>query len=237
MTRELSPSLAALSRQLRVPDGYAWLAEVEIPPAVDGDPPSRLRVNSTSAPVPFGINSEGDDVIYSPAPFTLTPIEENTDGDQPILTATFACPPDNVIAFFEEHDGLDGASADIHLVNLSLLDADSGIHFGFRVYDSSLEERGLSVRLSAGALRLEQTPPTRYSRTNCSAKRVPYGGTLCGYDLNNPTIAAAHPTCTRLLEGPGGCRAHGDAEVAAGLERKHPLRFGGRRSIPRQRKA
>lgn len=79
-------------------------------------------------------------------------------------------------------------------------------------------------------------PAQRYNRTRC---RWDYGGAGCGYTISLPNnIAGTNPlfvpaTCDLGLETSNGCRVHGLNEVANGLPKKHPLRFGGFPGIPK----
>lgn len=238
MTNSIANVLSLHARQLQNESPWIWLYEFQVPGENDGDPPRRIRLTNALREIPFGQDSAGVAIKYLPLPIAHSEIAETTSGDLPQLTIQVANPKGEIANFLVRYKGLEGAPVAIRLVQESALD-DWGAQYPVEatVIDAAMDERVATVRIGGGPLHLLKIPPERYSRTHCPPQRVPYGGPLCGYDLTNPTLAAAHPTCTRLVEGEGGCRAHGDAEVAAGLARKHPERFGGKRSIPRERRA
>lgn len=230
----LSNAMALHARQLRDADGWIILAEIQKPNDTPGDDPEQFRITNALTEIPFGTNSAGEPVPYYPFPFSFTDFRETTDGDLPQLTLQVGNPSLELAAIMEFHAGLTGSPVTLRIVQSAALDDyASQVSVSLEVLSASMDDRVLAVKLGGGSLVSLKIPPDRYSRYHCSPGRVPYGGNLCGYDLTNPTLAAAFPTCQRTKEA---CTAHGDAEVAAGLLRLHPLRFGGRPSIPRQRK-
>lgn len=235
MTKQLTNSLNQHARQLADEAPWKWLIELVVPPDdQETDDPTVFRMTNSTSIVYFGTTTAGAPIPYYPVPFTHSSIEDTLAGDLPQLTLTVGNPSLELAAILEQKAGLTGARAIVRLVNGDALD-DFGSQdsYELEVIDAAFDDQKLSVKLGGGSLADMKIPPDRYSRFHCSPNRVVYGGLLCGYDLTNPTLAAAFPKCARTKEA---CTAHGDAEVAAGLVRLHPLRFGGRPSIPRQKK-
>jgi hypothetical protein len=234
VTKRLSNALSLHARQLEDEAPWRWLFDFVIPAEDPEDDPTVYRCTNSTTLLYFGESSAGDPVPYYPVPIAHSEIEETIGGDLPQLTIQVGNPSLQLASIFEEKNGLSGARVVVRLVNSDAMD-DFGSQdsFELEVIEAGFDERVLSVKLGGGTLADMKIPPDRYSRYHCSPGRVPYGGLLCGYDLSNPTLLAAFPTCARTKEA---CRLHGDAEVAASLPRLHPLRFGGRPSIPRQKR-
>lgn len=80
-------------------------------------------------------------------------------------------------------------------------------------------------------------PPVVYDRTTCQYRK--FGGALCGAPTNLTNLTGDpqfDPTiCDRGKDSPNGCRKHGDNQVANGVPRLHPERFGAFEAIPKKR--
>lgn len=91
-------------------------------------------------------------------------------------------------------------------------------------------------RLAHHGLMDSPLPAQLFNRTRC---RHRYGRAGCQYNTALPNaISGSNPsfdpsTCDLTLDGPNGCRAHGDNEVANGAPRHHPMLWGGFRGIPK----
>lgn len=237
MTAPLTNVLALHARQLHDESPWIWFYEFEVPGEEDGDPPRRFRVTNSRKRVAFGTNSAGDPVYYEPLPIAHSDLRQTLSGDLPVLTVQVSNPDLTFAAILAQFKGLHDAPCTVRLVNGDALDDyASQVQIDCRVIETAMDDRVVTCKIGGGPLFLLTIPPEIYSRYHCPPTLVEYGGALCGYDLTNPALLAAHPTCSRLEDGDHGCIAHGLAEIAAGLPSKHPERFGGRRSIPRQKR-
>jgi lambda family phage minor tail protein L len=230
MAHDIPDIWAEKSRQLEDEIPWIWLYEFEVPT----NPKTRYRLTNYDRSVVFGTSDAGVALTYMPFPIIHGELQESGDGDLPQIQVTVGYASLEMKAVLDEYDGLVGSPVVIRLVNLEALD-DIGNQLRF---DGNV----VACKIPAGADRIaftvasrnliqQKIPGRRYIRNHC---RFAYGGPECGYDLSNPTLLAAHATCSKTIEGASGCEAHGDAEVAASLDRKHPKRFGGWPSIPRR---
>lgn len=223
----LTDNSTAHARQLRDEFPWIWLYEIEIPTT----PKTRYRLTNYTSPVNFGTNSTGRTLTYAPFPIVHSELRQTLDGELPSFQLQVGHASLELAQILEDHRGLKGSEVVVRIVNSSDLST------GVPAFEVVAEVTGCKVThervaLSIGSKSLVDAviPPTRYSRTHCGHA---YGDAGCGYDLGNPTLLAAFPTCNRQRDGANGCEAHGDAEVDAGLPRLHPENFGADPSIPR----
>lgn len=223
--REISDISSAHARQLRDEYPWIWLYEVE----VAGSPPTRYRLTNYTSAITFGTSSVGAPLVYSPFPCVHSDIQETLDGDLPQFQIQASGASLELANVLESTVGLEGAPVVVRLVNME--DLASGIAaFEVRAEVVACKVTHERITLGIGSYNLADAviPPKRFSRTHCNHA---YGGPGCGYDLTNATLAAAFPRCAYTYDA---CVEHGDAEVAASLERMHPQNWGGFRNIPRR---
>lgn len=213
--------------QLRDEQPWVWLYEVELPTS----PKTRVRVTNSVTPVQFGTTSAGVAVTFTPYPVAHDGFRETAAGDIPTLNVTVGNPTRELGALIEQYDGLVGAPAVIRLVSL----ADVGNVL------SQIEERSevrrarvagdvCSFALSAFSLYRRKFPPWRFTAFSC---RWLFGGVECGYVIPpapGGSVGTGFATCGKTL---GACDERGDDEVARGLARGHPERFGARPGLAR----
>lgn len=221
--REMTDLSTAHARQLRDEDPWCWLYEFEVPT----DPPTRYRLTNYTEPITFMASSAGVPLVFSPFPIAHSDIRETLEGDLTqfqIQVGSSAA----LAAILDQYDGLHGQPVRVFLVNREdLANASSASEFVAQVAGCRIASDRVTLAIGALGLQDAVVPPLRFQRHHCVHE---YGGMACGYDLTNSSLLAAFPACARTFEA---CVEHGDAEVAAGLTRKHAQRFGGWRSMPR----
>lgn len=180
-------------------------------------------------------SASGTTHTFRPFPVGMGDIEENTEGDVPQLQLLIGNQTRSLSQYFEvpqEEEGPIGSVAWGYLVNTSDLTAFES--HPFRVKEATLTYEACALQLEFPSPVKRRIPQDRVSPAVCRWKHGtgtaarPSG---CGYIVNG---AAAFTTCTRLLNGAGGCIAHGDDEVARGLPRLHPKNFGAFLGVPQQ---
>ena len=225
MPREQTDVSSAHMRQLRDEFPWVWLYEIEAPT----DPLTRFRLTNYTEPIQFGTNTAGDPLVYSPLPIVHTEIDQTAEGDLPQFQIQVGHGSLELALLLEQTIGLSGQPVVVRVVNLQDLSSGTG---GFEMRGETggckVSKDRVSLQISSLNLTEAIIPPKRFSRTHCNHA---YGGPGCGYDLTNPTLQAAFPSCAYTYDA---CTEHGDAEVAAGLPRLHPFNWGAFRNIPRR---
>jgi lambda family phage minor tail protein L len=225
MTQPLTDLTLARSRQLADEYPWVWLYEVEVPT----NPSTRYRLTNYDRNFEYGTDSSGVSLVYEPFPIVQSPVTQSSEGDLPQIQLQVSNESLLVRTVLEDHDGLVGQPIVIKLVHvLQQSDPSAALRFDGQIVSCKATYDRVAWNVSALNLTQAVLPGRRYIRDHC---RWRYGDARCGYDLNNGTLSAAKPSC---LKTQADCEAHGDAEVAAGLPRLHPARFGGWPGIPRQ---
>lgn len=226
MADEIGDLMRGRTRQLEEEHPFVWLFTVQVPT----DPITVYRLTNYDAPLRHGFATNGAELEFSPMPIVHGPIREDGRGELPRMQLQLSNANLALRSVLETYDGLDGQSVTIKLVSLlEITDPAAGIQIDGQVASASSAADRVTWDIAAATLLQAMIPSERYMRKHCRF-RPDYGGPRCGYDLTNATLAAAFPRCAGTLQD---CRAHGDAEVAAGLLRQHPGRFGGKPGIPR----
>lgn len=226
MTQPLTNQSVRLSRDLTMVYPWVWLYDIEVPTT----PPTRYRLTNYDREVNYGQNSAGVPLTYSPFPVVQSAVSQNVEGELPQIQLQVSNESLFVREILEQYDGLIGQPIVIRLVNfLELNNPSAALRFDGQIVACKAGFDRVTWNVSALNLMQSVLPSQRYIRGHC---RFRYGDDRCGYDLNNGTLLAAHPTCDKSLMA---CEERGDTEAAtAGLVRLHPGRFGGWPGIPRQ---
>lgn len=221
-----------------LPSGFAALAEI----AQQGKPWIwNLRIEAQLepdvAPIVFPLTTYTAEVtwpptgpdaeVYYPFPFKFDNIEQNSEGDLPQVDVVLDNSTRVMMDLAYQAHGFEGSQVRLVLLNEDTLDtATESVEFRFEVVGSEANNESLTLRLGVRNFFEVQIPSDRFVANRCRHK---HGGLRCGYIVND---VAAFSTCDKTLTA---CIAHGDDEVARGLPRLHPRRFGGFRGIPVQR--
>jgi phage-related protein len=194
-----------------------WLYEVQ----TKADPPTMIRLTNQSLQVVYQGNA------YYPAPITHGGVGANAESDLDTVQITLGNASLEVAQILESSDGLIGQLVRISVVPESLLETSgSAVSYEGNVVSTAMGAESLTITVGARNAFKAGFPPFRYTRRKC---RWLFGSVECGVTLAGFS----------LTECPGytltACRQVGDAEVADGRPRLHPLRFGGYPAIPKTR--
>ena len=206
-------------------NAYIWLLEIQVPT----DPnPTVFRLVRSPYRLDFGTFSNGAAITYEPFAFEVEPLRSESDGTLTGLRVSVSNVTRTVQSALESYDGLVDQPVRIMLVNRR--DLASGLPlFELRgeVLFSAADENTVQIDVGLFNLQSKSFPARRAQRGTC---RLLYGGAACGYDT---TRFGSLQSCDKTRDGGNGCEVHGDEEVAAGLTRRHPQRFGGFPGIAR----
>lgn len=210
MPETLSNSLVTAKDTLRAVYPWAFLLTVQI------DDTTAFRVCTLDSAIVFGGET------YLPFPVKVRPQKRDASGALNAAEVTVSNIGRQIIRQIRLGNVLD-RELRLRLVNLS--DLTTCVDFGtYRISRVTITGAVLRCELRLWDLRLSRVPARVFHRGRC---QWVYGSPQCGYDT---TRAGAIATCTLSVDD---CRAHGDDEVAAGMPRLHPLRFGGQPGIPK----
>lgn len=205
--------------QLESEEPWIWLFEFETPTN------ERYRLTNYTQKVEFGEDANGEPLVYYPASIVHGGIDQDSDGGLPTIKVTIATGG----AFWltseiDTNGGFIDMRAKVIVISSRALDNPSAaVIEEARIVSASMNNEAVQLELSAFNLFRARLPRFLYSRGRC---RWIFGSLECGYNINTGTFS----TCTYTLEA---CEERGDDEVAAGLDRQHPARFGGFPGIPR----
>lgn len=214
--------LAAAKNQLAMEDPMRWLIQVVVP----SDPPQMLRITNAEKNIVRGQNSLGEDIVFYSFPVAHDEFRENQKGDLNDFTINVCNVTLELMEVLETYHGLRDQPVVIRLVPQS--DPFAGIEVDGTVLNCVVNDRVAIFKVGAVNLTKKNFPKNRYIAETCQAPR--YGGPECGYVIPSGAtgiVGGGLPTCDRTEFGSNGCRVHGDDEVARGLPRKHPERYGG----------
>jgi phage-related protein len=206
-------------------NAYLWFLEIQVPTDPD---PTVFRFVRSPYRVDFGTFSTGVPITWDPFSFDVEPLRSDSDGTLNGVRVSVSNVTRTIQSALETYEGLVDSPVRVMLVNRR--DLASGLPlFEFRgeVLFSSADSRAVAIDVGLFNLQSKNFPGRRAQRSSC---RFLYGGGSCGYDT---TRFGSLGTCDKTLDGSNGCEAHGDDEVAAGLARLHPARFGGFPGIAR----
>jgi phage-related protein len=209
-------------QELEAPSGLVWLAEVEVPT----DPIKRFRITSNNEPLYFGESSEGRGNVYYSYPMKVGRLKRQTKADLPQISLTISNAQMILPDYLEQYDGLVGQKAVVQLVSLAQLENyTASLRFDGEIIGCEANPSQVSFSIGSYNPVGNKFPRERFSKEHCRY-RV-FGGPECGYPVEN--VNAAFSDCPRSYDA---CVERGDDEVTLGLDRQHPARFGGWRSMP-----
>jgi len=221
MPKTLSDVLTEHKNQMESEWPLIFLYEIQ----TTDDPPQRFRYAKANERVYHGVNSAGAPIAYYPAPITHSGIIESGSGDIPTIEVNVANLSLELAPRLEAAGGFIGQPAIIRVISaLDPENTEGTFRIDLEVVSASMTP--LVATFSLGAYNLAKTnfPPYVHTKRHC--RWAPFGSPECGYILG---VGGAFTTCGFTLED---CRARGDDEVARGLVRQHPKRFGGKPGIP-----
>lgn len=162
---------------------------------------------------------------WYPFPFAVSPIQRSADGRLSDISISIDN-ANNLAMGYADADLIQGQPVRIVLISTNALGTSDAL---FEVLLESLQfeadEMKAVLRCGLPNVQERAVPGERFFRTRCRYLQE-YGDptSRCAYDLSLP---GALPTCDGGLNTTNGCAVHGADEVARGLTRLHPRRFGG----------
>lgn len=215
MPRDLTTDLVAEKNKLHQTSPWIWLLEVEVSDT------EAVRLASYQQDVTFA----GD--LYYAFPFVVGAIRQNAEGQTPTLNLTIPNVTREVQVVLDANAGLTRRKLWVRLVHADYLaDGDAKIEERLTIQQAIATDEAVSFKLGRTDLTTTQVPKRRYIRSYCT-----FIFTEAGCDYTSGLV----PTCDHTLNGKRGCTVHGDADVAEGLKRRHPTRFGGFPNLVKQR--
>jgi hypothetical protein len=194
-------------------------------------PVNRYRITNFDQIVYFGQDSDGNQIPYYPCPVYVGELTENADGDLRQFGVSISTPGPIPVRTVAAEGGFAGNN--IRVILVSSLDLDSGIpmidEYG-QIISASIKDGGISFEVGGANLFNLIFPQYIYAPDTC---KWGFGSTECGY--NAIAASAGFAKCGITTGGVQvakpfslqACQAVGDDEVANGLPRNHPNRFGG----------
>lgn len=220
--RTLNDILTEHKNQLQSEFPLIWCYELE----TSDEPPQRFRYTNATERVNHGVNSAGAPIVYYPAPIVHGGIQESGEGDIPTLEVTVANISLEIAPRLDAAGGWVGNRAVVHLISSINPEETMGtIRIDLEVVGAAMTPLTSTFNLGAYNTFRSNFPPFLYTKRHC---RWIFGGPECGYVLG---VGGAYTSCRNDLTD---CRLKGDDEVARGLPRMHPRRFGGKPGIPPQ---
>lgn len=210
MAEDLTPGL--ISEAAKTDSASAWLWLFDVPVGQT----DVLHVTNNLAPVEF----EGR--TYLPAPMSTPDVPEDTDVAAKTFRITYA-DIDQRLTDALRSQLLQGQVVRSRLVHQDHLEDGPALDREAIILAVTMDYQTRVATFTMGARNwLQANLGRRFQRLRC---RHVYQSEACGY-------VGTLPTCDRTFNGSNGCTMHGDDEVARGLVRKHPARFGGEPGIP-----
>lgn len=224
MAKTLQTGWGTAIRRINQTSPWVWLWEFQL----EANSTVHTRVRLTAHHAQLTVNGK----TYHPFAMHQGTIEETAEGDLPttrVVLSNVGREFGNYFHTVAEADGLIGSIATSVLVQLA--DLTQFWEYDWEVNDALVGDHSIELSLQMPNFMLRRIPEDRFSPRLC---RFQFGqGTIerpspCGYPI---TAQAAFQDCPKTL---AGCIERGDDEVARGLPRLHPKRFGAFIAIPTQ---
>lgn len=150
-------------------------------------------------------------IVYDPFPCSIETMSSDTKGTLSDLNVAVSNVTREISGFLEVND-MRGMTVKTIIVNTAnLADPTSKIEEEFEITEITVTEEAVVFRLGHVRILNQIFPNGRFFRNNC---RWIYKSAECGY-------SGGIATCSKVLEGSNGCRAHANQ-----------ARFGGFPGIP-----
>lgn len=204
---------------------YVLLWDVEVQKRTKTVAPFVFRMTSRAAPTVWPPTT-GE--TFYPFPFEMGEIEQDNEGNLPAVDLAIDNTTRALMRYLHEGQGFEGNRATLYITHADALSTSPAQHMEavFEVSSAVANDENIALRLALVNLNEKRLPQHRYVQAKCRRK---FGGVECAYPI---TPTAAFDTCPKTV---AACTARGDDEVARGLPRLHPRRFGGFPGIATQR--
>lgn len=233
MSREIDNVLHAAKNAHVREEPFAWLYEINVPPAAGSSDKRVLRLTNYAEALPYGTDSTGAPLSFQPFPISHGVIRSSQSGDITAIQVTVGNATREIGELIDAHGGLVGEAVTVRLVNVeSIKDPQAVIAWRTRIAEATLTTNGVGFELRPARLERAQIPGLRYTALRC---RHSFGGARCGYIIPTTpgeSVGTGFSTCRQRYED---CTERGLDEAARGLQNQHPSpRFGGFPGIPRR---
>lgn len=220
-------SLIAEKNKFATPNAPIWLYELD----VDDTNTVYLANNVEDVTVREG---QEDEITYQAFPVEMSEIEDSNEANLGRAQITVANITDEFWQLLEEHNAFVGRRVRKLYVWSNLLDFPIP-RWSAHILEANATEVGAVFTVGDPDVLEQRFPRSGYFAT-CT---FIYRGRFCRYPQpdEHPAGVVDMPTCSHELEGPHGCRAHGQSYVDAGhgALSKWPQNYGGFITIPRRR--
>lgn len=188
---------------------WIWLYRLELEATIISAPTAYLT--SIDTEIVF------DGATYYPYPVRHEPIRQDSSGDLPQTTLTFANATREFIRYLETGGGLVGRPCRITVTHQAVFATGEAVSWDFEVKGSAATNEIVTLRLEYPEFYRQAMPMDLFTRDRCRFRFK--DAATCGY-------RGALAGCDKSLNGGDGCVARGADEAAAGLVVMHPARFG-----------
>jgi phage-related protein len=221
--RNLPASAAAETHKPNSANAPIWLYEVDA-----------LTTGETLYLCRYDASVTVEGTVYQPFPIDFDEVDATTADGTREVKMTVTNVTRELYSILLRHRGFRDREVRARFVWSNAL-ADPVDVWSAKIRDVRVNAREVEFTLRPASMFSEQWPRRKFQSV-CSWR---YRDANCGFpeadDL--PLGVEDLPSCDRTLDGPNGCRAHGQAYADAGVEDQSewPQRFGGFISIPRRR--
>lgn len=220
MVREMGSGSKSESNRLETTAPWLLLWELQVSSL------ERLYLVNNEEPFVY----EG--ATYRPFPVTLEQIGENLQGEIPGVNLVVSNITREVQAFLQHRRGLLDRTVILRIVNANYPD-EPALRHRFTIYSSSSTDEVATSTLSQLPFFSISLPYRTFQRASCHADFRKAG---CGWAFPSlPPGVQNSTSCSKRMDGPNGCVAHGLLYAAAGLPNLWPARIGAFPGIPRRR--
>jgi len=210
----------AQANRLEVPAPWLLLWELQL------SEQERMYLVNNEQPFTF----EGN--VYRPYPVALEVLEESLGGDLPGLNVVVSNVTRELSALLQHRRGLLDRTVYLRIVSAAHPE-EPALRHRFTIRSSSVDQGQAIFRLSQLPLVDITIPYRTFLRSSCHHQ---FRGPACGWAHPSlPPGVQDSTSCSKRLNGPNGCVAHGALYAAAGQPSQWPARFGGFPGIPRRR--
>jgi phage-related protein len=209
------------------PHGGSWvfLWDLELAKRTRTLPPVVIRITSHHAPLLWPPTTGQ---TFYPFPFSMSDIEQDNEGNLPSVELTIDNTARTLMRYVHAADGFEGNRATLYLTHADALSTSppQQLQVDLEVASATASDEAISLRLEMVNLNAKRLPQSRYVQGTCRWK---YGGPECSFPI---TATTSLLTCGKRIVD---CIERGEDELARGLPRLHPKRFGAFPGIPTQR--
>lgn len=222
---------ALLKQAIELPhDEGEWLFlwDLELERRTKTLPAVVFRFTSRASEIAWPVPGIASPVTFYPFPFTQGAIEQDTDANLPHVELAI----DNTARVLMRHlhngQGFEGNRATLRITHSDAVGVTPAqeLRIDLAVSSAIAGSSAIVFQLEQVDLNEKQLPAERYLQEPCP---LVFGARRCGYPI---TPTAAFLTCPRT---PQACTERGDDEVARGLPRLHPQRYGSFPGLATQR--